>query len=68
MHQYNSIRVPIYHCHGTVVESVLLLQCKYAAASSKVYNGVSISPRQVLGICFVESGHQTICQPLSTSL
>jgi hypothetical protein len=68
MHQYNSIRAPNYHCHGTVVESAKLLQCKYTAASSKVYNGVIISPKQVLGICFVESGHQTICQPLSSSL
>jgi hypothetical protein len=47
MHQYSSIRAPNYHCHGTVVESAQVLQCKYAAASSKVYTGVSISPRQV---------------------
>jgi hypothetical protein len=67
MHQCNSIRAPVYHYQGSVVGSALFCQCNYGAASSKVYNGVGIFPRQVLDSCFVESWHQTICHPLSSS-
>jgi hypothetical protein len=49
VYRFTSIGPHVYTRQGTVVDTVQLLQCMYAAAlSSKVYKGVRITPRQRL--------------------
>jgi hypothetical protein len=68
VNQLNSTGEHVYHRQGTVVEPAQLRQCKYAAASSKVYKVIGITPTQRLVNWVVGCGQMTNCQFLGISL